>query len=301
MKLLKAATAVALVCLLTFSMTGCDALEYRDAIDLYNSGNYARAGEMFALLGDFEDSAQLETLCRYWIAVDTMEAGSYDAAIPLLEAMNGYEDCEARITECHYQLALQSFELGDFAAAESYFLQLPDYRQAPEYLRQINWQKFFDAVVQAPLQAERDGKTFALTANPNTNQLVFSVASQADKGYTFRDNLILSLSRDSFIAEITATDSFAMAFGNDTIGSQQAMSGRVDITTCTAETLPVIDAFEKTVTDNQGNTTSSTDLADSLMTEGMLLNFRALMTVIPEMLTEAGMELTLHDIGFAAM
>ena len=301
MKLLKAATAVAMICILMVSMTGCDALDYRDAIDLYNSGSYAQAAEMFAVLGDFEDSARLEKLCHYWIAVDTMEAGDYENAIPLLEAMNGYEDCDARITECTYQLALQAFDAGDFAAAESYFLQFPEYRQSAEHLRQITWQKFFDAIAAAPLQTEQAGKTYALTAKAETNQLVFSVGSQVDKGYSFSDSLTLTLSRDSLIAQFTATDTFAMDFREDTIGSQQTMSGRVDITTCTAETGPVIDTFEKVVNDNQGGTTTSEDPAESLMTEGMLMNYRDLMTVIPQMLTEAGMELTLRDIGFAAI
>lgn len=301
MKILKAATLVAMICILMLSMTGCDALDYRDAIDLYNAGAYAQAAEMFAVLGDFEDSAHFETLCHYWIAVDTMESGDYEKAIPLLEAMNGYEDCNARITECHYQLALQSFGAGDFPTAESIFLLIPDYRQASEHLRQITWQKFFDAVVENPLQAEQDGKTYALTANTETNQLVFSMASQVDKGYTFRDSLTLTLARDSFIADLAATDAFTMDFREDAIGTEQTMSGRVDISTCTAETIPSIDAFQKSVKDNQGGTTTSEDLADSLMTEAMVQNFQSLMTMIPQMITEAGFELTLHDIGFSAM
>ena len=301
MKILKAATLVAMICILMLSMTGCDALDYRDAIDLYNAGAYAQAAEMFAVLGDFEDSAHFEKLCHYWIAVDTMEAGDYEKAIPLLEAMNSYEDCEERITECNYQLALQSFGAGDFPTAESLFLLTPDYRRTPEHLRQITWQKFFDTVAENPLQAEQDGKTYALTANAETSQLVFSMASQVDSGYTFSDSLTLTLVRDSFIADLTATDAFAMDFREDAIGTEQTMSGRVDITTCTAQTLPVIDTFQKTVKDNQGGTTTSEDLADSLMTEAMIQNFQSLMTVIPQMITEAGFELTLHDIGFSAM
>lgn len=301
MKILKAATLVAMICILMLSMTGCDALDYRDAIDLYNAGEYAQAAKMFAVLGDFEDSAHMEKLCHYWIAVDTMESGDYENAISLLEAMNGYEDCEERITECNYQMALQNFEAGDFPAAEIRFLVTPEYRQTPEYLRQITWQKFFDAVAENPLQTEQDGKTYALTADAQTNQLVFSMASQVDKGYTFRDSLTLTLARDSFIAELTATDAFTMDFREDAIGAEQAMSGRVDISTCTVETIPVIDAYEKTVKDNLGGTTTSEDIADSLMTEAMVQNFQSLMTVIPQMITEAGMELTLQDIGFSAM
>jgi len=300
-RFMKAATTLIILCFLVVSMTGCEALDYRDAIDLYNSGNYAKAAQMFAQLGEFEDSAKMETLCHYWIAVDTMQSGDYAAAIPLLEAMNGYEDTAARITECQYQLALQSFGQGDFAAAESNFLLAPDYRLAPEHLRQITWQKFFDAVAETPLMHETEEKSYALIADTETNQLVFYVGSQTDNGYTFLSDLTLTVSRDNTIATFTATDGFSMDFRDDAIGSEQSMSGRVDITTCTAETIPLVESFEKTVKDNQGNTTTSADPADSLMTDAMLQNFQDMMTVIPEMVTEANLGLTLYDIGFSAM
>ena len=301
MRFKKAVTTVVLLCLLAVSMTGCEDLDYRDAIDLYNSGNYTKAAEMFAVLGDFEDSAHMETLCHYWIAVDTMQSGDYAAAIPLLEAMNGYEDTAARVTECQYQLALQSFAQGDLATAENGFLLAPEYRQAPEYLRQITWQKFFDTVAVTPLKAEKDGKTFTLTVNSENDRLVFSVETLTDKGYSFGNDLTMTVSRDSMIADFTANDHFAMEFKDGTIGTEQTMAGRIDITACTAETIPLVDSFEKTVVDNQGNTTTTTDLADSLMTDEMLANFQDMMTVIPEMIAEAAFGLTLHDIGFSAM
>ena len=38
---------VLLVCGLLLAMTGCEVLDYRRAIDLYNAGKYEAAGEMF--------------------------------------------------------------------------------------------------------------------------------------------------------------------------------------------------------------------------------------------------------------
>ena len=301
MKLLKAATTMALICALAFSMTGCNALDYRDAIDLYNNGDYAQAAEIFAQLEDFEDSARLETLCHYWIAIETMEAGEYETAISLFEAMNGYEDTAERIIECKYQLALASFAQGDLSSAESYFLEVPDYRESSEYLRQITWQKFFDMVVETPLNAERNGKAYALTANIADNTLVFFAGSQTDNGFTFHNDLTLTVSRDSLIADYVATDAFSMAFHEDAIGAEQSIFGRVDIATCTAETILLMESFEKTVHDNQGNTTTSADPANTAAAEALLANFKDLMTVIPELISDAGFDLTLHDIGFSAM
>lgn len=301
MKLLKAATVVALICALAFSMTGCNALDYRDAIDLYNNGDYAQAAEIFAQLEDFEDSARMETLCRYWIAVQTMESGNYEAAISLLEAMNGYDDTPERIVECKYQLALASFAQDDLDPAEYYFQQVADYRQAPEYLRQITWQKFFDILIEFPLTAEVDGKTYSLVADVAANALRFYVDSQSDNGFTFHNNLTLILTRDSLIADFIATDAFSMDFHTDAIGAQQSIFGRVDITTCTAETIPLMESFEKIIQDNHGNTTTSTDPANSAAIDALLENFQDMMTVFPELIQDANMGLTLHDIGFSAM
>ena len=62
-----------------------------------------------------------------------------------------------------------------------------------------------------------------------------------------------------------------------------------------------VDTFEKTVQDNQGNTTTSTDPANSAAIDGLLENFQGMMSVIPELVQEAKMGLTLRDIGFSAM
>ena len=59
--------------------------------------------------------------------------------------------------------------------------------------------------------------------------------------------------------------------------------------------------FTKYVEDNQGNLTESNDPADSLMNDLMAENMSNLMTVIPMLLQETGIELTLRDIGFNAM
>ena len=57
-----------LVCTLMLSMTGCDTLDYRRAIELYNAGKFEAAGELFYELGDYEDSPALYKNCQYWTA-----------------------------------------------------------------------------------------------------------------------------------------------------------------------------------------------------------------------------------------
>lgn len=309
-KILRAVALLLLVSMLVLSMTGCDSLDYREAINLYNAQNYEDALALFTQLGEYEDSAQMVTRCNYWIAMKAMEYGRYEAAIEGFDALNGYEDSEARITECYYLLAVAAFEAEDLAAAESYFLEVADYKQAPEHLRRITWQKLFDAVVAAGtenedgflLQTERDGKTFQISARQGTPaQLTFFVSHAKEEGYRFYDDLSLSMTRDSLEASFTGTSTFVMTFKDNPIGSDQTSSGVVDIPTCTPRTQLVVTAFEKNVTDNLGKTTQSTDPADSLMQAQMQENFTLLMTVVPEMLAEAGIQWPLSSIGFSAM
>lgn len=312
MKLLKAATIVAMICVLLVSMTGCDALDYRDAIDLYNAGQFDEAADMFFELGDFEDSEALFTSSHYWAAVTRMEAGNYSEALPRFIKLGDYEDSAQRVTECTYQLAVAAFDAGNFADARNYFAELADYRQTQEYLRQINWQQLYDAIAAAGfnnisgfiIEKEIDGKLFSISAmhhDHTTQELQMSVSFGENSDFLYSDNLDITLTRDSTIASFKAGSGFGMDFGDGRIGSTQSASGRLDITTCTPDTPLVIESFTKYVEDNQGNLTESKDPADSLMNDVMAENMNDLMTVIPELLKEAGIEVTLKDIGFDAM
>lgn len=192
---IKKCAALTLAALLLL-LTGCDALDYQEAIDLYNArefsqaaelfaqipdyedsaqlytrarywqalelynaGEFSQAAEVFAPLGDYEDSQQLHTRCYYHLAVQAMEAGDYADAISRFEALEGYEDSAQRITECQYQLAVAAFQAEDYAAAEAQFSPLGDYRMSRDYLRQMGWQRFFDWVVS---NGQADGTGFSL-------------------------------------------------------------------------------------------------------------------------------------------
>lgn len=298
-----------LVFLLAFSMTGCEDLDYRDAVDLYNAGAYEEAAKLFAQLGEFEDSAALETRCYYWIAMKAMEYGRYDAALEQFRALGDYEDAPERVIECTYQLAVAAFDSGDLAAAEGYFLETPGYKQTREYCRQITWQKFFDAIAEkAPgeaesvLRAEKDGRTVQVIArSADIQEIIFSVSAVKDMGYVFTDDLSVRFTRDSLQATFAAGSSFSMDFKGGQIGSQQTGGGTLDIPTCTAETPLVLESFGITITDNLGKSTSSNDPADCLMGQAMAENFALLMETVPAILTDAGISLTLADIGFAAL
>ena len=301
-RLFRSALVLILICTLAFSLCGCDALDYRKAIALYNSQNYDAAIDAFYALGDYEDSSALFTRSHYLAAITRMENGNYEEVLPRFLKLGDYEDSAQRAMECNYQMALAAYESGDFCTARNFFQEVPEYRRTQEYLRRINWQSFFDELAAAgSLQREENGKTFSITADAATQQLVFFVGQSKDLGYRFHDDLTLTLSRDDGDAAFTANSTFVMAFLDSEIGSQQMASGKVAIATCTAETRLVPEKFEKTVNDNLGQTTTSTDPADSLMDGDLQENFRDLMTVIPALLADSGISLTLAEIGFISL
>lgn len=298
---MKKLLALLLVCVLVCSLTGCDKLDYSKAVDLFNRGKYDAAIDAFYELGDYEDSKALFTLSHYWAAIQRMEDGNFAEALPRFVKLGDYEDSALRATECTYQMAVAEFEAGNFQDAQNYFEDVTDYKQAKEYLRRINWQAMYDAIAAHPVEAEQNGKRISILAEPNLHTLILSVEIYGEPPFAYTDELHITLTRDSTQADFYAASDFGMAFVDSRIGATQSASGRIDITTCTANTVLSLETFEKTVTDNQGNTTTDTDPAASLMGDMLAQNMRELMEVIPQMLLDAGIHITLQDIGFYAL
>lgn len=60
---MKKILVLALVCVLVFSLCGCDSSDYKKATKAYENGDYAMAREMFEDLGDYKDSKQKAKEC----------------------------------------------------------------------------------------------------------------------------------------------------------------------------------------------------------------------------------------------
>lgn len=304
-RILKSAAALMLVCVLMFSLTGCEKLDYRKAIDLYNAGRFDEAAELFSALDGYENSGEMQTLCRYWAAITLAENGNHAEALPRFLKLGDYEDSAQRATECTYQIAIAAFIEGNYTDAENHFLKAPDYRQTPEYLRKINWQKFFDAVESAGEDGIQTGTSEGMelqviAKEGEPDQLSFFVSHSKNMGYAFYDDLTLTLTRDSLDAEFTAKSTFTMNYPDGQIGTEQIASGKVDISVCTADTALKADTFQMTGTDNLGNTITTDDPTEMLMGEDMAQNLKDMLTVLPTLLDTFGVPVTLQDIGFAA-
>ena len=70
--------------ILCLCLTGCKSTDYREAVGMQESGDYAAAAEVFQILGDYQDSASRLKLCNEYI----FAIQSFDKALIKLEEEN---------------------------------------------------------------------------------------------------------------------------------------------------------------------------------------------------------------------
>lgn len=287
------------LCMLMTCLTGCQELDYREAVQLYNARQYDKAIDRFQELGDYEDSAALFTASHYWAAMERMEDGNYAEALPRFLKLGDYEDSRQRVTECKYQLGIQAFEAGNYTEATHYFQDTADYRLTGEYIRQLNWQKIYEYILA---NGEESGGCYVVSyplpdrlvnfvADPSAANEIRMVSNrEQDMGYTFADSLTLVFVRETTVATFEAANEFSMAFGDDSIGSQQTASGEVDLAGYAPGMLLTFDNFHMTVTDNHGQTTTSDDSANSTMDQMMADHLVAIMDCFSALQVVSGAE-----------
>lgn len=92
------------VAMLLVTLAGCDSADYKKAGELYDAGDYLGAAEMYAALGDYEDSAEMAKESYYMYAELLVSAGSYEDAIKVYESLSSYRDSANKILEAEKQL-----------------------------------------------------------------------------------------------------------------------------------------------------------------------------------------------------
>ena len=164
-----AALAVAIVIGLTFWWKTAEQNKqdaYADAVALMSKGDYAGAAEAFAVLGNYEDSAEQgakaeqileEARLReeaYVAAVALLEQADYAAAVEALSTIGDYKDSKVRLKEAEvaakkegdYQKAVELTETGEYKAAMAFWNTLGDYRDSREQYAycgtQLTWARF---------------------------------------------------------------------------------------------------------------------------------------------------------------
>ena len=102
-----------LALLFCISLVACDSNNYEKAEALYNNGDYSAALEIYTSLGEYEDSLDKATRCKYIIANNHFENAEYKAALDLYVELGKYEDVQDRAAYCEREVGMT--ENADYA------------------------------------------------------------------------------------------------------------------------------------------------------------------------------------------
>lgn len=121
---------LAMAMLLTLS--GCDSSDYKKATSLYENGEYVEALELFELLGDYEDSADMVKACNYQIALELTNAAKYQEALEMFLSLGDYEDCIEQSVFCTCKVAEAYAQDGKLTEAVNLLTNYYSHPQAQE-------------------------------------------------------------------------------------------------------------------------------------------------------------------------
>lgn len=301
----KIALLLCALCLL-LALTGCDRADYVAAVEVYNTGDYAQARDLFLALEDYEDSAELAKRCEYHLAVAIYSEGKFEEAIAALEKLGDYEDSLALITHSKYQIALQLKDSRDHDAAEAAFEALDGYANSADHIADIRWARLYDTVLEKGTLAE-DGKTcrFAVDGTATTLSVskedpyaltLYTEMSKED-GIVIHDTLSLTVHYSAEEAEYAATSTFSMSWMETQYGSTQSCSGKIDAASLTGETVLPVANYKMQALDIQDTSHVLTDSSDNSMEEGMAANLKVLAADAAGLLEALDSRFTLELIG----
>ena len=137
---------------LVFFLTA-DAREYSKAMGLKDDGQYQEAIAIFTELGDYDDSSEQITDCRYLEAKQKLAKGLYDEAISAFSALGSYKDSKDMIKQCDYERAMQYYNNWDYEEAKAIFLSLGDYSDSADKVKACDYSIAKALISSDPLDA----------------------------------------------------------------------------------------------------------------------------------------------------
>lgn len=293
-------TLLLVVCM-AISFSGCAILDYKQAMDLYEAGEYAEALEIYRNLGDFADSEAMAEICwqkaDYKQAEELFASGDYRQALPLYEGLAMYKDSPAKAIVCQYQIGLACIAEGNYEEGIGWLEPLGSYEDCLEQIRLAKWNWMHTAVKQSNPFAEINGGTVTLNARSDGSFAVSFFAIDSLLGISYQKRILLTFNNES------NQGAYEAVYDSSSSGQiKEEASGVLDISQFSATAKMPVDSFTQTVIDPDGNETVSTQTADALMMEGVLIELKAILAQsIPELLQQTGVPVTAAELGFTAL
>ena len=114
------------------------AKKYKEALTLYQNGEYKQAESRFAELGNYRDSEQYLQDIPYCIADDLLEQGKYEAARNAFLELGDYRDSADRAKETAYLYAQTLQADGDYISARKWFEDAEPFRDSLACVERLN-------------------------------------------------------------------------------------------------------------------------------------------------------------------
>lgn len=276
--------------LMMISLTACKSDDYKEAMELYINREYDAALVIFTELGDYEDSVNMVTKCRYAQAHLLLQNGKYEEARFIFEELGDYEDSAENVKECYYQQAIALMEGKQYEAAEEIFAMLGDYRDSTNYADSMGWYLFTTYVSEQGevtpdnLLYEHDGVIYM-----DSDCLVAEIANSM-----FTAKVIID--HNSPKAELYAT--YYLKVGSS-IGKEYGYT-KWDIGNYEKGDLISWDEYDFYDNGKQFNGKPARSLSPELLPGGTGANLiTALTDCIQKGIEESGLDVTMADLGFA--
>lgn len=123
------------------SATRCLESKYRYGLELIKNGLYDEAEEVFTTLGDYKDSVRQINESIYQHGRALLEMEKFDDAIKVLGRLDNYRDCTRLLNEARYQKALRLMSQEKYQEAEKIFEELGYYSDSTTQLKECKYQR----------------------------------------------------------------------------------------------------------------------------------------------------------------
>ena len=290
--------ALIVVCLCA-SMTGCSALDYLKASQLYKQAAYAQALPLYESLGDFADSAKMAEICSqkadYNAAEALLATQDYEAALPLYEGLGMYADSPLKAITCRYENGLRYLAQGDYKNAIFWLEPLGNYEDCADRTSQARWLWVMQQPHRYIIRANTgDSLVIALEATgDNTAQLVLERHGYL-LGLPYDTLFTLTFHRDDPLATYRVT---CRSESDTTV--EEIAEGQVALRSIAASTTMEITDFSQTITDAEGNQTATDDATQAIIVRSILAESANQITqYFPTLLELSGAEVTTAHLGF---
>jgi len=298
---MKRIVAFVLVLCMAVSFSGCAILDYNQAMEYYEAGDYAAALEIYKSLGDFADSAAMAEICwqkaDYKQAEELFAAGDYQQALPLYEGLAMYMDAPVKAIVCQYRIGSALLEEGNYEEGIQWLLPLGSYEDCLEQIRLAKWNWMHTAVKQSAPFMEINGGTVTLNARADGSFAVSFFAIDSLLGISYQKKILLTFNNES------NQGTYEAVYDSASSGQvKEEASGIFDIAQFSAATKLPVSNFTQTIVDPDGKETISNTPSDSLMMAGVLPELTAVIAQsLPQLLGQTGVPVTPAELGLTSL